>query len=287
VRLEPSGPTEVAEVAEALNRLGAALADSEDRQRGFLLSVSHELRTPLTAVRGYAEALADGVVPEEQIAAVGATMVGEADRLERLVSDLLDLARLGAQDFRLDLAPVDLAALQEEAVAVWRDRCARVGVELRAESPAEPLLATTDRTRVRQILDGLAENALRVTPAGAPIVLALRREGEQAVLEVRDGGPGLTDDDLAVAFERSALHDRYRGVRRVGTGIGLALVAGLAGRLGGRAEAGHAPEGGARFAVRLPLQTAPPSQRADGRPAGTLAATRLTAPSSARRDLPR
>ena len=69
---------------------------------------------------------------------------------------------------------------------------------------------------------------------------------------MRDGGPGLTEDDLAVAFERSALYDRYRGVRRVGTGVGLALVAGLVARLGGQVQAGHAPEGGASFAVRLP-----------------------------------
>ena len=76
------------------------------------------------------------------------------------------------------------------------------------------------------------------------------------MLQVRDGGPGLTPEDLAVAFERSALYERYRGVRRVGTGVGLALVAGLAARLGGTAEAGRAPEGGACFSVRLPLQDA-------------------------------
>ena len=86
---------------------------------------------------------------------------------------------------------------------------------------------------MRQIIDGLAENALRVTPAGAPIVLAVRAEPDAAVVEVRDGGPGLSDDDLAVAFERGVLYERYRGVRQVGTGLGLALVAGLARRLGG------------------------------------------------------
>ena len=122
------------------------------------------------------------------------------------------------------------------------------------ELPAEPLEIRTDPVRVRQIVDGLAENALRVTPAGAPIVLAAREETGAVVVEVRDGGPGLTDDDLAVAFDRGVLYERYRGVRQVGTGLGLALVAGLAERLGGRAFAGRAPEGGAAFAVRLPLQ---------------------------------
>jgi two-component system sensor histidine kinase BaeS len=107
---------------------------------------------------------------------------------------------------------------------------------------------------VRQILDGLFENALRVTPAGAPIILSVRAEADRQVvlLEVRDGGPGLTDADLPVAFERSVLFERYRGIRQVGTGLGLAIVDGLARRLGGTVEAGHSAEGGARFTVRLP-----------------------------------
>ena len=121
------------------------------------------------------------------------------------------------------------------------------------EPPGEPLETVTDPLRLRQIVDNLAENALRVTPAGAPIVLAVRREGDLVVVEVRDGGPGLTADDLSVAFVPAELHSRYHGVRKVGTGIGLALVGSLATRLGGTAEAGHAAEGGARFTVRIPF----------------------------------
>jgi two-component system, OmpR family, sensor kinase len=266
VRVPPQGPAEVAEVAESINTLAAALEHSEGRQREFLLSVSHELRTPLTAVTGFAESLADGVITGPDVRPVGATMLAESRRLERLVSDLLDLARLGAQDFRIDLQPVDLTALGASAADVWRARCEAVGVAFRAELPPHPVIAVTDATRVRQIVDGLAENALRVTPAGAPIVLAVRTEPpEHVAIEVRDGGPGLTPEDCAVAFDRSVLYERYRGVRRVGTGVGLALVHGLATRLGGSAEAGRAPEGGARFTVRMPLATMPPSARFDQR----------------------
>ncbi len=267
VRLRPEGPYEVAELADALNRLNAALATSEGREREFLLSVSHELRTPLTAVRGYAEALADGVVPPDDVGRTGSVMLAEAERLDRLVGDLLDLARLRAQDFRLDFADVDLTALVQQAGEVWRDRCSREGVELRVQTSGTPLVVRTDPTRVRQIVDGLAENALRVTPAGRPVVLAAGPDPRfpgWAWIEVRDGGPGLTDEDLQVAFERSALYERYRGVRRVGTGFGLALVHGLALRLGGDAVAGRAPEGGARFSVRLPVGgagSAPPATR--------------------------
>jgi two-component system sensor histidine kinase BaeS len=253
VRLRPEGPAEVAAVAESLNALAAALEHSEGRQREFLLSVSHELRTPLTAITGFAESLADGVTSGADVRPVGSTMLGEARRLERLVSDLLDLARLGAQDFRIDLQPVELTALLRAAGEVWRARCEAVGVAFHAELPPHEIGTVTDATRLRQIVDGLAENALRVTPAGAPIVLALYAQSGYAAVQVRDGGPGLTPEDCAVAFERSVLYERYRGVRRVGTGVGLALVHGLATRLGGTAEAGRAAEGGACFTVWLPL----------------------------------
>ena len=263
VHIVPDGPAEVAEVTDALNALGGALASSEQRQREFLLSVSHELRTPLTAIRGFAEALADGVVAAADVPATAGTMVAEAERLDRLVSDLLDLARLGAQDFRVELRETDLVALVGTAAEVWRQRCAAEGVDFRLESPAAAALAAaaaepaapavrTDPVRVRQIIDGLAENALRVTPAGRPIVFAVRVDPGDVVVEVRDGGPGLTEDDLTVAFERAVLYERYRGVRRVGTGLGLALVAALADRLGARVSVGHAAEGGAAFRLSVP-----------------------------------
>jgi two-component system sensor histidine kinase BaeS len=254
VVVSPEGPAEVAEVGSALNALASALSHSEARQREFLLSVSHDLRTPLTAIAGYAESLAGGVVPPEQASSVGAVMLTEAQRLNRMVADLLDLARMGAEEFRIDLADVDLTHLARAAGEVWLSRCRAADVVFRLEAPSAPVRCHTDPSRVRQILDGLFENALRVTPAGEPIILSVRAEPELAtvLLEVRDGGPGLTDEDLAVAFERSVLYERYRGIRQVGTGLGLAIVDGLTHRLGGTAEAGHSAEGGARFTVRLP-----------------------------------
>ncbi|MEU8126422.1 HAMP domain-containing sensor histidine kinase [Micromonospora sp. NPDC049049] len=256
VRVPVESPDEVADLAEALNGLAAALATSEGRQREFLLSVSHELRTPLTAIRGYAEALADGVLGADDTVDTGRTMLAEAQHLDRLIGDLLALARLEAADFPLEPVPVDLTQLAVDAQPTWAGRCAAVGVPFRVETPGQPVPAYTDPGRIRQVLDGLLENALRVVPPGSPVVLAVRPAGADpahgGVFEVRDGGPGFTDDDLAVAFERGALHERYRGVRKVGSGLGLALAAGLVRRLGGEIAAGHAPEGGAAFTVRLP-----------------------------------
>lgn len=264
VVIVPEGPQEVAEVADSLNGLNRALAVSEARQREFLLSVSHELRTPLTSLRGYAEAMADGVVQPDQVASTGAVMVGESERLERIVADLLDLARMGAREVRIDAVATDVGPVLHEAAQVWSDLCAAEGVDFAAELPEPPQrlpTIVTDPVRLRQIVDNLLANALRMTPPGRPIVLAARGArddgGEELLIEVRDGGPGLTDDDLSVAFEPAELYSRYRGVRQVGSGVGLALVGRLAQRLGGRALAGHAAEGGAAFLIELPLAGPP------------------------------
>ncbi len=261
VRLRPEPPAEAEDLAYALNNLAAALAVSEGRQRDFLLSISHELRTPLTSLKGYAEALADGVVGSDGARQAGQTMLVEAGNLERLVTDLLSLARLEAAEFPIETVPVELLTLANDVVEAWSGRWAANGLVLRTELPQVPVIVYTDPGRLRQVIDGLLENALRVVPAGAPIVLAVRGPGpatpHYGFIEVRDGGPGFTDADLAVVFERGALYERYRGIRKVGSGLGLALAAGLVRRLGGGIEAGHAPEGGARFTVGMPVTHRP------------------------------
>lgn len=248
IRLEPSGPGEVAEIAIALNTLSEELEYSEGRQREFLMSVSHELRTPLTAIRGYAEALADDMVDAEDLPRVGGVVSAESARLDRLVADLLDLARTGAVDFPLHEQDVDLCDVVDEASLVWADRAARESVEFKVIMPSDPVMVNTDPVRVRQLIDNLAENALRVTPEGSIIVFSLDSTG---LIEVRDGGPGLSDEDRKVAFQPGELYERYKGVRRVGTGFGLALVGRLASRLGAEASVDEAPEGGACFRIQF------------------------------------
>ncbi len=260
VHLIPDGPAEVADISEALIRLDRALAISEGRQREFLLSVSHELRTPLTAVKGYSEAMAEGIITGDEVERTASTLVQEAARLDRLVSDLLDLARMGAVNFAITPVETDLGELVEEAGQVWSGRCAAEGVELRLEIPQVSVNAVVDPLRTRQILDNLAENALRVSPVGSVIVLAAASVDDRAGIQVRDSGPGLSPDDVTVAFEPGVLHERYRGLRLVGTGLGLALVGRLATSMGGEAAAGSAPEGGACFTVTFP-ETFPESAR--------------------------
>ncbi len=252
LRVEAHQPTEVAAVAEALAALDLALSTSEGRQREFLLSISHELRTPLTAVRGYGEAMVDGLIAERDIARVGAILVTETERLDLFVADLLELARLEADDFAIDRQRVDVDRLLEQAADAWRGRGAMLDVVVQVIPGATGLAVLSDAQRMRQLIDGLVENALRVTPAGSTVSIAARSFGANVIVEVRDGGPGLSLDDLAVAFERGALQARYRDIRPVGTGLGLSIAARLVARLGGGIAAGNSAGGGAVFAVSLP-----------------------------------
>ncbi|MGZ8745197.1 MAG: sensor histidine kinase [Nocardioides sp.] len=252
VGLPAPGTREVGDVIDALGSLDRALTTSESRQREFLLSVSHELRTPLTALRGLAEGLADGTIPPEEARSVGRTMAAESQRLARYVDDLLALARMEADDFTVRTEEVDLAVLVREAAEAWQERARRSGMTVRSEGGEQPVLLTSDGARLRQVVDALADNAVRVCPPGSVLVLGLRVADGSAVLEVRDSGPGLTEDDLEHAFEPGVLHDRYAGTRSGGQGLGLALVQRMVTRLGGTVRAGTAAEGGVAFTVVLP-----------------------------------
>lgn len=281
VAVPREGPTEVADVGAALAALQVDLVASEQRRRAFLVAVSHELRTPMTAVAGYAEALADRSLPAAEVPHAAAVIVAESQRLSGRIDDLLALARLEADDFRLDLGPTDVSAVLQAAAAAIRPRADAAAVRVVVELPRAGPVIVTDGERLRQVVDALADNAVRVLGAhpdggGGTVVLGCRPgvggpgpagfdslagpggPDDWVRVEVRDSGPGLDPQDLAVAFEPGLLTERYRGSRPVGTGVGLALVGELVRRLGGRAEALAAAEGGACFAVTLPVSRTVP-----------------------------
>ena len=180
--------------------------------------------------------------------------MAETSRLEHFTADLLELARLEAHDFSVRPAEVDLAAIAAQTAAAWRARADELGVRIAREGLDAPLTAVADPRRVRQVLDGLVENALRATPRGGAVTLLGARGASTASIAVEDTGPGLSDEDLADAFTRGLLRERYRETRDVGTGLGLSIATRLAARMGGRVVAGHsARPPGARFTLELPL----------------------------------
>jgi len=237
------GATEIATLAAAFNELAAQLQQAQEAERNFLLSVSHELKTPLTAIRGYAEAVEDGAVEPREAAA---TVAAEARRLERLVRDLLDLARMNRTDFSVHNSEIDLAEVVDDAVRRYEQQAESFGVELQAVA-AGPAPAVADADRVLQIVSNLVENALRLTPPGGEV----RVVAAPGVLRVEDTGPGLAEADTEHAFERFYLHERYGRERPVGTGLGLAIVKELALAMGGDVDVESRPGTLTVFTVRL------------------------------------
>jgi signal transduction histidine kinase len=237
------GVTELATLATAFNDLAAQLARARAAERQFLLSVSHELKTPLTAIRGYAEALQDGAVDAREAAA---TVALEAARLERLVGDLLDLARMNRTDFSVHPSDIDLAEVADDAVRRYQPQADELGVTIEAVSEG-PAPAVADADRVLQVVSNLVENALRLAPPGGEV----RVVTSPGTLLVEDTGPGLEPDDHARAFERFYLHERYGRERKVGTGLGLAIVKELTEAMGGTVSVESEPGRLTRFTVRL------------------------------------
>lgn len=252
-----SSIAEVDEMTEALTALDIALAGSEARQREFLLSVSHELRTPLTALRGYAEALRDGAVDPGEITEIGEILTVETERLDRFIADLLALARLEADDFRLEISEVDLTVFVAAVLDGWRGRAQQEAIVLTGTSPQEQVTVLTDPARLRQIVDGLVENALRATPSGGEVQVRVSVNEGSIDLEVVDNGPGLAPGDHEHAFDRGYLRDRYAADRQVGTGLGLSIAHRLSSRLSAELTAHPAPGGGTLMRLRLRRQATP------------------------------
>ncbi len=224
VPVSPHDYPEMTELAEAINTMGDSLSRSQNLERQFLLSVSHELRTPLTSIIGYADAIADGTT--QDTAAATAVIASEARRLGRLLQDLLDLARLEAQKFSLDVQRVDCADVVSLTAAGFRPEAENLGLELTVAVPPDAgLWVDADPDRLGQVVANLAENAFK--HAATRVVVGTGVIGSSIAIWVLDDGPGIAAEDLPRVFERHFTSDRVTS-RRLGSGLGLAIVSELA-----------------------------------------------------------
>lgn len=258
-RVETTNPrTEVGRLGISLNamlaQIEAAFAEreaAEARLRQFLADASHELRTPLTAIRGYAELFRIGAGRDpEQVERAMERIEAESARMGELVDDLLTLARIDEvrrpERERLDLE-VLLADARDDAAATAPDR----GITLDSRAAGAPI--DGDENQIRRVFANLLRNAIVHTPPGTPIEMTLARDGREAVVQVRDHGPGLPAGDTAAVFERFWRSSASRGRDDGGAGLGLAIVHAVVEARGGHVDAANAPGGGAVFTVRLPL----------------------------------
>ncbi len=240
----PERTAELAALVDSFNAMASQLSRAREAERAVLLSTSHELRTPLTAISGYAEGIEDGTMEPSAAAAV---IARESDRLERLVADLLALARLDQGVLDIKRERVDLEAVATEAKQRLAGQASERGVDISVQAQADST-AAADHGRTLQIVSNLVENGVRLTPVGGDVTVHVA----PGSIVVADTGPGIAEQDLPATFERFHLRRRAGAASGEGSGIGLAIVRELTEAMGGSVEVENAPGGGTRFTVSLP-----------------------------------
>ena len=255
-----TGPDEVQTVARSFNSMVAQVKSSNQAQRDFVSNVSHDLKTPLTSIRGWSQSLLDGtaVTEAEQQRAAG-IIYNEAERMQRMVDQLLDLARIESGQLELVQAPVDLHQLLADAHTNLMLRAQDQKIHFTCDlQPVPPIIGDYDR--LMQVFTNLLDNALTHTPAEGRVHLALKRHGEKAVeVTVQDTGSGIAAADLSRIFERFYQVERSRAREngRRGSGLGLAIVRELVEAHRGSIRAYSQVDEGSAFVVRLPVSDHP------------------------------
>jgi signal transduction histidine kinase len=240
-------PGELGHLNVRFTEMAHRLAEVEVMERNFLMSVSHELRTPLTAIRGHVSALIDeGVVvdPESRLQSLE-TVEAEAQRLERLVGDILDLAKLDTHRFTVLTEEVDMAQLLEQAFERYREEAQRRSIDFRRDVRDHPVI-TSDGDRVLQVVGNLLSNAFRATPNGGRVSLELARQNGTVHVAVEDNGPGIPQE------ARERLFRPFVSGSAGGTGLGLAIAKEISTALGGRIDLESEVGRGSRFELVLP-----------------------------------
>jgi len=275
-RVPVESDDELGRVATGFNTMAERLGALQRERQELYASVSHELRTPVTSIKGFAQALEDNVGSSEDRKRHVGIILEEASRLERLVSDLFQLARLEAGQVSFDWRDVDLVSLVSGAVEKYGPQASAGGVQLvlrgpdPSETPAGRFVGEAgirrtrgDPDRLNQVLANLLENALRFTPAAGRVTVRVGLGGQvagdrsSALVSVGDSGPGIPEEDLARVFDRFYTVDRSRARKKGGTGLGLAIVREIVAAHGGRVWAGRSPEGGAMVSFTVPLGGGP------------------------------
>jgi signal transduction histidine kinase len=238
---------EIGHLSARFGEMATRLREAEELERNFLMTVSHELRTPLTAIRGHVEALREGVARDQASRAESLGVIAsEAARLERLVGDVLDLARLDTRRFTLRREEVDMGRLLERAYTSFAEEARRRGIDYRQVIGARPVIIA-DGDRVLQIISNLLANAFRWTPDGGRIDVELDAQNGDVSVAVADSGPGISPEEAERIFRPFWSRDAGGG-----TGLGLAIASELANALGGRIEVHSSIGRGSRFSLVLP-----------------------------------
>ncbi len=256
---------EIGRLSRAFTTMARQVARSHRAMRDLLQNVSHDLRTPLTSISGFAGALVDGTLSGAEGAREAGRVIGEeAERMRRLVEDLLYLGRIESGELSLEREPVDLADLALAVLARFSFRAQETGINLAVQAP-QPVSITGDPHRLGQMLDNLVENAFKHTPPAGRIEVTASRElgrlnggarsarsASMAVLTVHNSGSYIPPEEAERVFERFYQTDKARSGTSSGRGLGLAIAREIIQAHGGRIDLESGPQSGTTFIVRVP-----------------------------------
>ena len=219
---ENKGGRELREVSRSFNTMAKKLQGIEEGRREFVANVSHELRSPITSIRGYAEGMADGVIPEEEHPRYLRLVAEESGRMSALVSDLLALSRLERDDAAPEKTVFDINEMLRRAIIRRMNDLENRKIEVACEPETDPCMVNADRDRIEQVIINLLDNAIKFTPDGGKITLYSRVRGDKAEITVQDNGPGVAEEDRDKIFDRFFTADRAHTAGK-GTGLGLSI----------------------------------------------------------------
>ena len=252
VQIEKKYDDEIGELTDAINDMSLKIRQSEKTQTEFISSISHELRTPLTAITGWAETIQNGELRSaEDLRKAMGIIVSEARRLTNMVEELLEFSRIEDGRFTLSVEPLDLKAELEDAVYTYTEFFRKEGIELRyTDCPEEMIPISGDPERLRQVFCNLLDNAAKHGGSGKRIDVSIRVEGDDAIIRIRDYGPGVPEEELPFIKNKF-----YKGSSKArGSGIGLAVCEESVTRHEGRLDIGNAEGGGFVVEIHLPVE---------------------------------
>lgn len=223
-RLVVDSQDEIGQLADSFNHMVEDLQKLEEMRRGFIANVSHELRTPMTSIRGFIEGILDGTIPPEKQENYLIIVRDETNRLNRLVNDLLDLARMEAGEMKLNIKPFDINELVRVCVIKLETLITSKNLEIEANFENENLCVLGDKDSIERVIINLLHNAVKFSNENGKIILETVKNKEKILISIKDSGIGIDENEKKRVWDRFYKSDKSRGKDKTGTGLGLAIV---------------------------------------------------------------
>ncbi|HWP79199.1 MAG TPA: ATP-binding protein [Candidatus Acidoferrum sp.] len=257
VRVAATGDDEVAELAVAFNNMAESLARTEEMRRSFIANVSHDLKTPMTIISGFIDGILDGTVPPEEASKYLHLVSDEVRRLSRLVTTLLDLAKLESDEVEFKTGPFDLCETIRQVLISFEKVIGEQGLSLDLALDCDEITARGDPDAIYRVIYNIIDNAIKFTPQGGEIAITMEKREKMAVCMIKNTGEGIPKDELPKLFYRFYKSDQSRSLDKRGSGLGLYIAKSIIDRHGGTITAESEPGKFAAFIFTLPLAQPP------------------------------